>query len=1032
MAKTKRFSMDRRSFVKLVGGTGALALAASFDSRLDAWGEDGAPKIQSTGGKRPCEAFVDPKTGEVSVNRDVIIRYSGCLGCYSSCGNRVKIDRSSGEVISVGGNPYNPNNAYPYLNFDEPLTEAYRSMSFASGGQENRGTTCARGQASWDAYSQPNRVTVPLKRAGARGEGKWEAISWEQLIKETTEGGRLFEGIGESREIEGFLGIHDTQSPLDPDSPELGPKSNQLVLLGGRSDGRGSGSYFASCFGSLNSHGHGSTCGGAMNVNTSCTSGAVHMDCESTEYALWLGYFPGANGKSMQGTARRASNLLASGNVIMDVVDPVLSSGVVTASQKNVRWIPIKTTTNVAFAMGLIRWIIEHEAYNRRFMQFPNYDAAFNDGLASFCNATHLVIVDEANKNVGKLMRASDAGLDESVVDTKTGKPKDHYVVIDEATGEPKTHFEAAQGKLDYEGEVNGIKVRSSFLFLRDAAFEKTIEQWSEICDVPVSEIERIANEFTSHGTKVGVFGQGATATVNGESTGCIRHILSSMVGADQMKGGLPSRMVGGTAMADGKRYLMGTVKNKPNVSSPKNATYISRTGRAWSTTSEYKRAIEAGDGNPKPRLPWYSLQRTSDNQALASIVNGYPYKPKILITWMANTIQATPGAMRGQVIERMKDPEYVPLHIVCDVVIGEHAQLADYIVPDTTPYESWGVIASQGCWAGKGSTVRWPVIEPSTMLLEDGRHASFEAFIADVGRVCELPGFGDEAFFTPDGKAYPFNDGCDYYLKAVANLAYNDPPVGDISQDEIDMQGLDSLPEAWRKSVSEEEWPKVLNVLSRGGRFWPIEQAFDEEGRSAYASKTYMVYYYNENRAQNSNPISGEKSLGYMHYEPELFADSTSMDEAYANEYPFKSTNYKPRFRSISMLADSPIMRSLCPSNYLEINCEDACAMGIEDGDTIRVTNPSGDVMEGPAWVRGGVAKGTFAVAYGYGHRAYGAQDRIIDGELHEGNSAIAAGVHLQTQLDPTVGDGAVFPIADWEAGTPGRCGGFYKIEKC
>ncbi|WP_270297544.1 hypothetical protein [Eggerthella sinensis] len=54
---------------------------------------------------KPIEAKVDPKTGDVSVNEDVIVRYSGCVGCYQACGNRVKLDRKTGRVLGVGATP---------------------------------------------------------------------------------------------------------------------------------------------------------------------------------------------------------------------------------------------------------------------------------------------------------------------------------------------------------------------------------------------------------------------------------------------------------------------------------------------------------------------------------------------------------------------------------------------------------------------------------------------------------------------------------------------------------------------------------------------------------------------------------------------------------------------------------------------------------------------------------------------------------------------------------------------------------------
>ena len=75
-------------------------------------------------------------------------------------------------------------------------------MGFAPGkGNLTRGTVCGRGQATQDVYAQPDRITAPLKRAGKRGEGKWKAITWDALIKEVTEGGKLFADAGEDRQV---------------------------------------------------------------------------------------------------------------------------------------------------------------------------------------------------------------------------------------------------------------------------------------------------------------------------------------------------------------------------------------------------------------------------------------------------------------------------------------------------------------------------------------------------------------------------------------------------------------------------------------------------------------------------------------------------------------------------------------------------------------------------------------------------------------------------------------------------------------
>jgi anaerobic selenocysteine-containing dehydrogenase len=51
----------------------------------------------------------------------------------------------------------------------------------------NRGALCARGQAGLEILYNPDRIKGPMKRAGERGEGKWQEISWEEAIKTLAE-----------------------------------------------------------------------------------------------------------------------------------------------------------------------------------------------------------------------------------------------------------------------------------------------------------------------------------------------------------------------------------------------------------------------------------------------------------------------------------------------------------------------------------------------------------------------------------------------------------------------------------------------------------------------------------------------------------------------------------------------------------------------------------------------------------------------------------------------------------------------------
>lgn len=251
--------------MKILGSVGilsftGLSIGCNKNEAANMDAPDGFPKLTQLPGQKP-EAVVDIATGKVDVEKSILMRHSACLGCYSSCGNRVKIDKNTGKILRVYGNPYNPNNAEPHLSFEEPLTESYLAFSgYKDKGSNHRGALCARGNATLESHYDPLRILVPLKRTGGRGEGKWKPITWEEAVHETVEGGKLFKDIGENKEIEGFRKVRNLEEPIDSKTLEMGPKANQLIFFGGRGDGRTSfAGRFTNAFGSVNNYGHGYT-----------------------------------------------------------------------------------------------------------------------------------------------------------------------------------------------------------------------------------------------------------------------------------------------------------------------------------------------------------------------------------------------------------------------------------------------------------------------------------------------------------------------------------------------------------------------------------------------------------------------------------------------------------------------------------------------------------------------------------------------------------------------------------------------------
>ena len=76
-----------------------------------------------------------------------------CGNCHNNCGVIASVQ--DGVIVRLDGDP------------DHPF---------------NKGTLCAKGQAFLDTVYAPDRLRYPMKRAGERGEGKWERISWEEAL----------------------------------------------------------------------------------------------------------------------------------------------------------------------------------------------------------------------------------------------------------------------------------------------------------------------------------------------------------------------------------------------------------------------------------------------------------------------------------------------------------------------------------------------------------------------------------------------------------------------------------------------------------------------------------------------------------------------------------------------------------------------------------------------------------------------------------------------------------------------------------
>ena len=115
-----------------------------------------------------------------TVNSEEKIVRTFCFSCRGGCG--VQLHVKDNQIVKVEGDPDHPT---------------------------SKGTLCPKGLAVKQLTHHPDRLKYPLRRAGKRGEGKWERISWDEAydeiatklldIKEKYGAEAIVQGIGTGR-----------------------------------------------------------------------------------------------------------------------------------------------------------------------------------------------------------------------------------------------------------------------------------------------------------------------------------------------------------------------------------------------------------------------------------------------------------------------------------------------------------------------------------------------------------------------------------------------------------------------------------------------------------------------------------------------------------------------------------------------------------------------------------------------------------------------------------------------------------------
>jgi anaerobic selenocysteine-containing dehydrogenase len=96
-----------------------------------------------------------------------------CFNCEAACGLLAYVDQATLKIQKFEGNPVHPG---------------------------SRGRNCAKGPATLNQVQDAERILYPLRRVGPRGEGRWERVTWDEVLDDIA--GRIRAALVEGRQKE--------------------------------------------------------------------------------------------------------------------------------------------------------------------------------------------------------------------------------------------------------------------------------------------------------------------------------------------------------------------------------------------------------------------------------------------------------------------------------------------------------------------------------------------------------------------------------------------------------------------------------------------------------------------------------------------------------------------------------------------------------------------------------------------------------------------------------------------------------------
>ncbi len=888
-------SVSRRNLLK-----GLVALGASGAAAKALANEQGAAAPAPVRVEDPRVAYPSPKAAEDLYREEFAASYGDgeahgyayhCVNCQGNCAWEVWTD-ASGRITRE-----NQSASYPAISPHLPDANP-------------RG--CNKGVQHSQVLYEADRLLHPMRRVGARGEGKWKRISWDEAITEIAT--RLYETM-----------------------LERGPAGNSVHIGSGMlSEARAASvKRLGTLLGAVRPYIASSV--GDMFPGVSVVYGEGNFGCTyDFLYGANVALFWGCNPNTSRiPDAHYLWEGKYNGAKVV-VVTPELNSTAIHADL----WVPVKPGYDGHLALSILHRLVHARLYRAPFVkQFtdlpllvrtdtrelvrladvdlgdPRFDARSAELFAADEARRHEVFVayDRRSRKITAL-----PGCEGSTVDTL--RLEDIGWRIDPALGG------TYRVRLKGHGEV---EVAPAFTVLVRALDAYAPEKTHALTGVHPSVVDRLARELATSKVAVVTLGFSIGKHFNGMLAQRAVASMTAMLGKLGPFGGLNTENEWNITGLEGlsgfggrythrfasgfvSEFMLGGGMAGPDASF-RDEEFRRATG---SGKDEYRRQVEAlveqsaGDAGEKKGKPWWKETET-------------------FLLFADARFRRNKARYREAFLEKARFIAYG------DFRMSEFATWADVLLPCTTPYESWDVRTNPGYHRFANLAIppaglkrvgeaksEWEI---ATLIAEKMQALALARYEQTRDRrSIEIPdathaqaGFHamDKLVeeFTLGGKLRTDRDAVEYALEHVDQFKPNSPRT----------------------------------MVERGGFLTLNEKA----GKSSplYPDRPYSSFENNLYLSQRFETVSGRLTFYVDH--PLWIAAGANVPSATApirtRRFPFLLMTPHARWSIHSTYKTSPILLRLQRGKpYAMLNPKTAAQKGIADGDDVRLFNDLGEAI--------------------------------------------------------------------------------------